>query len=190
MERFFSMQRFIPLHLFFIFCYSFLSAEISLTETLSAESFTIQSSKKFYIHGDEDIIGIVHRKSSIKSYEFIDSNKNLRSVAILDKEYKELGSKFDVYDANGGYLGSIVECAFSFLPEFHILSPSGKILAIANANFFHTEYILINPETSDIIATLYRPALRECNDWSANLVLPLELDPYVFVSFLVLRSDG
>jgi hypothetical protein len=187
------MQRFIPLHLFFILCFcSPLAAEISLTGTIEAETFIIQSSKKFYIHGDEGIIGIVHRKSHAKSYELVDSDKNLYSVAALDKTYTELGSKFDIFDANGAYLGSIIESPFSFLPEFHILSPSGKTLAIANANFLHTEYTLLNPETGDIFATLYRPAIRDGNDWSAHILNPeaFELDPCVFISFLTIRSDN
>lgn len=187
------VQRYIPLHLFFLLCCSSpATADITLTETLSAESFTIQSSKKFYIHGDDEIIGIVHKKSHAKSYEFIDSEKNLCSVAALDKENPELGSKFDVHDAEGGYLGSIIESPFSFLPEYSFESPSGKLLAIANANFFHTEYILIDPETGDTIASLHRPAFRECNDWSATILLPehFELDPCVFISFLVIRSDN
>lgn len=186
------MQRHIPLHLFFLLCFcSPLAAIISLTETIEAESFTIQSSKKFYIHGDQGIIGIVHRKSHAKSYELIDSDKNLCSVATLDK-YTELGSKFDIHDAEGGYLGSIIEFPFSFLPEFHILSPSGITIAIATANFLHTEYNLLNPETGDRFATLYRPVIRDCSDWSANILNPeaFELDPCVFISFLTIRSDN
>lgn len=185
------MQRLSSLCLFFLLCFcSSVKAEIALTETVSAESFTIQTSKKFYIHGEDDFIGIVHRKSSAKSYEFIDSEKNLISVATQDKTYTELGSKFDIHDANGGYLGSIVECPFSFLPEYHILSSSGEILGIASSNFLHTEYLIINPETGDVSATLYRPAIRECNDWSANILPAFNLNPSVFISFLVLRSDN
>lgn len=187
------MQRLIPLHLLlaFYFCLP-LSAEIPLSETLSAESFTIQSSKRFYIHGDEGIVGIVHRKSHAKSYEVIDLDKNLCAVAKQDISYSELGSKFNIFDAEGGDLASIIESPFSFLPEFYILSPSGKTLAIANANFFHTEYTLLNPETGDIFATLYRSAFRDCNDWSANIlnVENFELDTYVFLSFLAIRSDN
>ena len=186
------VQRYSPLHLLLslILYSSVVVANIDLPETFSAETFTLQSSKKFYIQGEEDLIGIVHRKLHSQSYEFIDSERNLCSVASLDKERTELGTKFDIHDAEGAYLGSIVESPFSFLPEFHILSPSGKIEAISSSNFLHTEYTLINPETGNILATLFRPAFRDCNDWSAKIEIPFELDPYVFISFLTIRSDS
>lgn len=186
------VQRYSPLHLLLsLLLYSTIAvANVNLPETFSAESFTMPHSKKFFIQGEEDLIGIVHCKLHSNSYEFIDSEKNLCSVATLDKKHTELGTKFDIRDAEGAYLGSIVESPFSFLPEFHILSPSGKIVAIASANFLHTEYTLIDPETGDILATLFRPAFRDCNDWSANIMPSFQLNSYVFISFLTIRSDS
>jgi len=167
-----------------------LEAKITLPPQVSIETLEVGPCLKFYLRiEDDDYICVIHRKYFSRSYELVDDEGNLQSVAILDPDPE--APRFNVLDEEGGSLGAIQEMPYTFIPTFHFLSPQGDTLIIAESNFWQTEFSLIDPFTDTVIGLMTRSFFRLDDGWTLDLPDPaaFPLDHRLLASFLAIRSD-
>lgn len=149
----------------------------------------------FDIDTDQLKLGTVSRRllSLMVQYDFYDYKELLQATAT--QRFFSLGVIFDLTDATNHPIGSVQEKIFTFFPSFEIHSPSGEILAVATMNLWGTSFSIVDPVTSQEMATLYRSFFRLKDDWTVDIInrelfSKKGIDPRLFITVMAFQTDA
>lgn len=148
----------------------------------------------FDIESKDSKYGVVHRKlfSWTPEYHFYDLHEQVQAKAKMS--FFSFGAVFDITDGFDYPLGKVEERIFTFFPTFDIYRPDGYHVAKASLNFWGTTYTVMDPQTDEVIAILWRNFFRLKDNWTIDIVKPEiifqnNLDPRMFVLVMAFQSD-
>ncbi len=164
--------------------------------TITERLLTIRT--EFDIESSGYQLGYVSRTlfSLLPEYTLYDCHNQLQAVARM--RWTVFGTSFDIVDSQGLLIGIVDKHALSLLfSTFDIICPNGngQRLATAQSNFAGTEYVVTEPLTSEVIATISRPLFHFRDCWTVDvlneeLLAQKGIDPSVFVLIAVFQTDG
>ena len=148
----------------------------------------------FDIESEDQKFGTVHRKlfSWTPEYHFYDAEEQVQAKAKMS--FFSSGVNFDITDGFEKPLGKVTEKIQTFFSTFDLYRPDGYHAAKAELNFWGTKYTVMDPQTDEVIAYLWRNFFRFKDDWTVDIVKPEliahhNIDPRLFVLVMAFQTD-
>lgn len=148
----------------------------------------------FDIESKDQKFGVVHRKlfSWTPEYHFHDLEEQVQAKAKMS--FFSLGASFDITDGFDKPLGKVTERILTFFSTFDLYRPDGCHVAKAKLNFWGTKYTVLDPQTDEVIAYLWKRFFRFKDDWTVDIVKPEllahhNIDPRMFVLVMAFQTD-
>lgn len=177
--------------LLLLFCFEILFADPIPTE-IDIIARRNDWTCKFLLHSKQNPLGQVERQyfTGTTDYNLYDPSHTL--LARAEKEIFKFGLLFRLTDPEGNLLCTIEERVFRILPSFDIISPDNVKWVEAQMDYWGNEFLLKDPVTKEVIATLSRTFLTLNNDWKISIFKPEafdNIDARILMLGLALQSD-